>query len=346
MLVDLPNKSELYRALQARDRSYDGLAFVGVTGSRVFCRLSCSLQQPAKQDCHFFSNVVDCLDAGFWPCKHCQPLQSDRLTDPLICRLLGALERNPGALWREEKVRAMGCDPTTVRRAFKRQYGITFLELARLWRRQCETKPDVPNRLAPVSGFDDISSDNDFAEALSDLLGDKTFSMYSEQGLAADWIRTPIGALLAVADKRALYLLEFFDRKGLPRELAVLQQKRGPIAIGRFAITDQIEKELDAYFAQSLTRFSTPLMLMGSEFTQHVWQALQEIPFGQTRSYQAMAKMLCRPTAARAVARANGANQISIVVPCHRVLGADGSLTGYGGGLWRKQWLLQHERAI
>jgi AraC family transcriptional regulator of adaptative response/methylated-DNA-[protein]-cysteine methyltransferase len=107
---------------------------------------------------------------------------------------------------------------------------------------------------------------------------------------------------------------------------------------------DQIEHELEAYFGGRSLRFDTPLRLDGSQFQIAVWQALLAIPAGSTRSYADIAAAIERPAAVRAVGRANGDNNLSIVVPCHRVIGADGALTGYGGGLWRKAWLLEHER--
>ena len=119
---------------------------------------------------------------------------------------------------------------------------------------------------------------------------------------------------------------------------------KGRIGFGRHAPVDRLEAELDAYFSGRSARFSVPLAFHGSDFTKAVWHALVQIPAGEIRSYSEIATEIGRPSAVRAVARANGANQIALVVPCHRVLGADGSLTGYGGGLWRKQKLIEIER--
>jgi AraC family transcriptional regulator of adaptative response/methylated-DNA-[protein]-cysteine methyltransferase len=165
--------------------------------------------------------------------------------------------------------------------------------------------------------------------------------------LKADWLETPIGAMLAVADQHALHVLEFFDRQALATELThVRKATQSSISFGRLPPIDQIEAELAAYFAGTLQHFITPLALHGTSFTREVWDQLIAIPFGTTRSYGQLAASIEHPSAVRAVGRANGANQISIVVPCHRVIGWDGTLTGYGGGLWRKRWLLEHERRI
>ena len=151
--------------------------------------------------------------------------------------------------------------------------------------------------------------------------------------------------MIAVSCKSKLHLLEFFQRKALPKELARLDRyAKGRLGLGRTDPGEQIKEELTAFFDGKCARFQTPLAYHGSDFSAAVWDALQEIPAGQTRSYAQLAQQIGRPSATRAVARANGANQIALVVPCHRVIGTDGSLTGYGGGLWRKQKLLEIER--
>lgn len=157
---------------------------------------------------------------------------------------------------------------------------------------------------------------------------------------------TPLGEMLALVSGRGLCLLEFSERtRGLDREIAQVQAARGgPAEPGESALTRQLGHELASYFAGERKTFDVPLDLVGTPFQQEVWRALLAIPYGRTRSYAEQARQVGRPTAMRAVAAANGANKISIVVPCHRVIGSDGSLTGYGGGVPRKHWLLALER--
>ena len=151
--------------------------------------------------------------------------------------------------------------------------------------------------------------------------------------------------MIAVSSAQHLHLLEFVDRKALPAELSKLRKTcNGDLGLGRYAPTEQIDAELDAFFAGDSAVFATPLALQASAFTQEVWQELRAIPAGQTCSYSDIAQRINRPSATRAVARANGANQIALVIPCHRVVGVKGSLTGYGGGLWRKQRLIEIEQ--
>ena len=158
-------------------------------------------------------------------------------------------------------------------------------------------------------------------------------------------IPTPLGDMLAVASPQGLCLLEFVGQRGVERELAQVQAACGgqPPQPGTSAALEQVAQELGEYFAGQRQRFGVPLDLVGTPFQCRAWQALLAIPFGQTRSYAEQARTIGQPAATRAVAAANGSNKISIVVPCHRVIGSDGSLTGFGGGLPRKQALLALE---
>lgn len=163
-------------------------------------------------------------------------------------------------------------------------------------------------------------------------------------GLSAALIDTPLQPMVVVADDDALQVLEFLDRRIFGAQVSAVMRATGQgLAVGETRVTAQIREELDAYFRGVLARFRTPLALHGTPFVTAVWRALLAVPVGETRSYGALAETLRNPKAVRAVAQANGANRLAIIVPCHRILGADGSLTGYGGGLWRKKWLLEHE---
>lgn len=163
--------------------------------------------------------------------------------------------------------------------------------------------------------------------------------------LSSREIGTPLGPMLAVADDRGLALCEFVDRPLLPTQLARVEALlRAPVTPGRHQYLDQAERELSEYFAGEREAFTLPLVLDGTGFQVQVWRQLVTIPFGTTLSYGELAARVGRPGASRAVGRANGDNRIAIIVPCHRVIGVDGSLTGYGGGMRRKRWLLRHEQ--
>lgn len=158
-------------------------------------------------------------------------------------------------------------------------------------------------------------------------------------------IETPLGIMIAGATDDGVCLLEFNDRRMLPTEYKDLKRllKTTIVEAENIHFT-QLRKELHEYFEGSRKEFSIPLVTPGSEFQKSVWKALMNIPYGTTRSYLEQSVALGKPDSIRAVANANGMNRISIVIPCHRVIGSDGHLTGYGGGLRRKRWLLDHEK--
>jgi AraC family transcriptional regulator of adaptative response/methylated-DNA-[protein]-cysteine methyltransferase len=345
MLFYLPDHMTLYKALLNRDAAYDGRAYVGVSSTGVFCRLTCPARKPKTENCTFFETVAGCIEAGYRPCKRCSPLGPAAESDPMVQKLLRALESEPDRRWGEGDVIDLGFDPSTVRRGFKKQFGMTFLEIARLSRvREGFTALVDGGKVIDAQLHAGFSSPSAFRSAFAKLLGTSPNSFKREATLKADWFNTPLGTMIAVCDQSTLHLLEFADRKALPTELIKLRKKvRGDIGIGRFNSTDQIEAELASFYKGESDTFSVPLAYHGSTFTKSVWRALRDIPAGETRSYGDIARTIGRPTATRAVARANGANQIAIIIPCHRVIGADGSLTGYGGGLWRKQKLIELE---
>jgi AraC family transcriptional regulator of adaptative response/methylated-DNA-[protein]-cysteine methyltransferase len=155
---------------------------------------------------------------------------------------------------------------------------------------------------------------------------------------------SPLGDMLAIATDEALTLLEFADRRALPTELRDVRERFRTEAVeGDNAILDQTRRELAGYFAGERRVFTIPLTDHGTPFQRRVWDELGAIPSGKTRTYGEMAERLGKPGGSRAVGRANGANRIAIVIPCHRVIRTGGDLGGYGGKLWRKQWLLGHE---
>ena len=346
MLFDLPNHETLYQALLDRNADYDGQAYVCVATTGIFCRLTCPARKPKRENCTFYATVGECIEAGYRPCKRCHPLTPMASADPAISALLAALDELPAYRWSENDVARMGFDPSTVRRSFKRQFGMTFLEMARQRRLRdgfttiAEGGKVIDAQL--VAGFESPSA---FRASFARLLGRAPGNLAGSPILFADWIPTPLGDMISVTSRSHLHLLEFVERKALKSELGKLEKSaHGQLGIGTTAPGEQIKQELQAFFAGASAAFSTPLAFSGSSFARQVWRELQRIPAGTTRTYSDIARRIGRPSATRAVAQANGANQIALVVPCHRVIGVDGSLTGYGGGLWRKQKLLEIER--
>lgn len=158
-------------------------------------------------------------------------------------------------------------------------------------------------------------------------------------------IETPLGTMIACASENGICMLEFSDIKNLPKELKEISKYfDSEIIEDENPHFKTLEKELTEYFDGKRKNFSVPLFPIGTGFQKNVWEILQTIPYGITKSYQQQADIMGNPKAVRAVANANGQNKISIIIPCHRVIGSNGKLTGYGGGIWRKQKLLELEK--
>jgi len=163
--------------------------------------------------------------------------------------------------------------------------------------------------------------------------------------LKSTYIDTPLGSMLAISDEEALYLLEFADRRSLESQVDRLKTKtKAIITAGQSEPIKLIKSELQRYFDGSLKEFTTPLQLLGSTFQEIVWEELLRIPYGQTLSYSDQSKAIGKQKAYRAVANANGANKLAIIIPCHRIINSNGDLGGYGGGVNRKKWLIDFEK--
>jgi AraC family transcriptional regulator of adaptative response/methylated-DNA-[protein]-cysteine methyltransferase len=191
------------------------------------------------------------------------------------------------------------------------------------------------------SGFESLSG---FGDAFQKYFGAAPSRIRAASTIHVSRILTPLGPMIAAATKDALVLLEFVDRRALETQLKTLGRRiEATFTPGATAILKTAESQLREYFAGKRKQFDLPVQAPGTVFQEKVWAALQRIPFGQTRSYLDIAKEVGLPSGFRAVARANGDNRLAIVIPCHRVIASDGSLSGYGGQVWRKQALLTLE---
>jgi len=198
------------------------------------------------------------------------------------------------------------------------------------------------SRAAYQTGYDSLSGFND---AFKRLMGETPTALSGAKVVTVTRITTPLGPMVTGSIDDALCLLEFADRRMIETQIARLRKRLGCVFVsGETGLFGELTAELDRYFRGSLKEFSIPLLAPGTDFQRSVWNRLRAIPSGATRSYAEIAAEIGRPTAVRAVARANGDNRIAVLIPCHRVIGSDGKLTGYGGGLWRKQRLLEIEQ--
>ncbi len=337
----------MYRALVERDPAFDGLFFTGVTTTGIFCRPTCAARKPRRENVVFFPTAREALLAGYRPCLLCRPVETPAATPDAVRQLLDEVEADPGLRLTDSEVRARGIDPTALRRWFKKNHGLTFQGYVRALRIGAAFGRIRHGESATVAAFDHgWESLSGFAEAFRKVVGSSPTRAGSPP-VAVTRIETPLGPMLAGASEEGICLLEFVDRRMIETQVERLARIfKAPLVPGTSPHFESLAGDLVRYFAGELRRFSVPLDMRGTDFQKKVWSGLLAIPYGTTRSYAEQARSLGAPEAVRAVARANGDNRVAIVIPCHRVVGADGSLTGYGGGLWRKRWLLDLETRV
>ncbi|MBM4071434.1 MAG: bifunctional transcriptional activator/DNA repair protein Ada [Planctomycetes bacterium] len=333
------------RAYLKSDATYDGLFFIGVRTTGIFCRPTCPARKPLPENVEYFAEAQAAVAAGFRPCKRCRPLLA--ASQPVwVAELLAEVEREPSAHISDRELKARGIDPATVRRYFHKRYGMSFQAFTRgrrlsggLQRLQMAESLDAA---VFESGYESHSG---FRDAFVRVFGDTPGSYRNGDCVTLSWLDSPVGQLLAGATAMGICLLEFTERDRLEAQLTSIRKHfRMPAVPGVNGHLEKLQDELKKYFAGKLRRFTVPLQYPGTDFQRRVWRELLEIPYGETRSYEDVAIAVGVPKGMRAVGRANGLNRIAIVIPCHRVVNKGGHLGGYGGGLRRKQFLLDLER--
>jgi len=341
----LPPRAELLDAVARRDASYEGVFVLGVRSTGIFCRPGCPARTPRPDNCRFFADARAALLEGFRPCLRCRPLESADAPPAWLAPLLAAVEAEPTHRWRDADLRAAGFHPSRVRRWFQRVHGMSFHEYSRARRLGAALGTLQSGGDVTGAGLDaGFESSSGFADAFRKLAGSAPSRAVDATRVLVTRLATPLGPLVAGATDEQLVLLEFADRRGLPGQLATLGKRlRAVFVPGESALLERVGTQLSEWFAGTRAEFEVPVHAPGTPFQEAVWDALRAIPRGRTVSYRQLATTLGRPSAVRAVGAANGANRLAILIPCHRVIGADGSLTGYGGGLWRKRRLLEIE---
>jgi AraC family transcriptional regulator of adaptative response/methylated-DNA-[protein]-cysteine methyltransferase len=336
----------LYEAILKKDPQFEGQFYVGVKTTGIFCRPVCRARKPKKENVEFFENARDALLSGYRPCKICKPLENAGEIPSFVKSLLHDLETDPATKISDRVLRQRGIEPNRVRRWFLKNHDMTFHAYQRLLRINNALK-NIKNGGSIIdaaldSGYESLSG---FQYSFK-----KTTAKTPTESRASDYlvfsrITTPLGPMLAVGNDEGICLLEFTDRKMLETELKqIIHVFKSNIFPGTNKHIEKVKRQLYEYFNGTRREFDVQLVTPGTSFQQKAWRLLQNIRYGRTRTYKEQAASLGNPQAARAAARANGFNRIAILIPCHRVIGKNGDLTGYGGGLWRKQWLLNHER--
>ena len=346
MALAIPPCDEMLTAFTDRDSSYDGAFVAAVRTTGIFCRSSCPARRPHPEHVEFLESADKALAAGYRPCLRCRPLETNGTAPAWLDPLLAALERDPRRRWTDADLAANGFRPEAVRRWFRRRFGRTFHDYART--RRLAAAVGTLQRGAPVTdaafdhGYESLSG---FADAVRTLIGTSPRAAGAARLLAVTPVETPLGVMLLGAAEGKLCLAEFSDPARLEAQLRRVRRRLAATLVpGREAPIADAEAQLKEYFAGRRRHFDLPLLPAGTIMQRQVWETLLRIPYGETWSYGQVAAVIGRPQAARPVGQAVGANPISIIVPCHRVIGSNGTLTGYGGGMWRKQRLLALER--
>jgi AraC family transcriptional regulator of adaptative response/methylated-DNA-[protein]-cysteine methyltransferase len=342
-MISLPPYNEMYRALLARDSHYEGIFIVGVKTTGVFCRPTCAAKKPKKENVEFFHNVSEALKNGYRACKMCRPTKAYGENPDWLTPLLHEIEKEPQRKWKDHELTKMGYSPSRIRRYFKKNHSITFQAYLRMNRiNQAFLKIDEGETISSAAFSHGYESLSGFSSTYKNMTG---FSPGTKGDLITmNRISSPLGPLMIGVTKAGLCLLEFTDRKMLETQISSLKKRlNAKMVTGQHPMIDEVSKQLIEYFEGNRKKFDLPLVVPGTDFQVKAWNALMEIPYGTTRSYKQQSNAVGNIKAVRAVARANGENRISIVIPCHRIIGSDGSIVGYGGGVHRKQWLLKHE---
>ncbi|WP_276134745.1 bifunctional transcriptional activator/DNA repair enzyme AdaA [Polluticoccus soli] len=335
----------MYEASCRKDASFEGLFFMAVKTTGIFCRPACTARKPKFQNVAFFTEAKDALLNGYRPCKVCKPLQQKGETPAYISTLLADLQRDPALRLKDWDLRQRGVEPATLRRWFKQHYGMTFQSYQRFLRINRAFGQirygDKITTTAFDNGFESLSG---FGESFRKLTGHTPQQSKSQQLVTITRITTPVGPMIAGATDEGICLFDFAERRMMESIMKRIEQGLNAKLIpGDHPHFKVLNEQMQEYFTGQRREFDLPLHIIGTEFQQKVWRGLQQIAYGTTKSYKGQSIFLGNEKAIRAVARANGENGIAIIIPCHRVIGENGHLTGYGGGLWRKKWLLEHE---
>ncbi|MDT2848914.1 trifunctional transcriptional activator/DNA repair protein Ada/methylated-DNA--[protein]-cysteine S-methyltransferase [Vagococcus carniphilus] len=345
MIITREQKQEYYEALVKKDSTYDGIFFAGIKTTGIFCHPTCTARKPKFENCQFYLTAEEALLAGFRPCKICHPMSFPHDIPEEVKQLVTAVEEHPEKRWQESDFRELGLHSATARRKFKTVYGMTFVQYARSRRMGLAFK-EIANGSKVIdqqvaTGYESASGFND---AFTKIMGNPA-KKTAIKVLNANFISTPIGQMMSLSDEEYIYLLEFADRRGLEREIERLRLKlNARIIPGQNKTNELLEQQLIEYFKKERVTFDVPLFKMGTPFQKKVWEILEEIPKGDVWSYKDIAEKLGDKNKVRAVGNANGANQLAIIIPCHRVIKTNGELGGYGGGLERKKYLLALEK--
>ncbi len=339
MLIDDPLKIDsFYTALVKKDESYLDIFFAGVKTTLVLCVSTCPAKKPLKKNVEFFSTLKPALRAGYRPCKICKPLEKRSSANQQVIAALRAARTQSKEKITEYQLAEFGVCSDSLRKWFNNEHDITYQAYHRMLRLNTAFKELKLDKLdESLSGEEKSKFGFGYTK--------KTHKKKNYDSiLLIDRFDTPLGQMFVCATEEGVCLAEFTDRRMLETELGDLQNRlNAKVVFGQNQHIHKLKKQLYEYFSGHRKEFSVQLFTPGTDFQKQVWKELIKIPFGAKASYQEQAKRIGNPKAVRAVATANGSNRISILIPCHRVIGKNGDMTGYGGGIDRKKYLLELE---
>lgn len=346
MQITDPDKiAQYYQALLDRNKSFVGIFYVGVKTTDVFCIATCRARKPKFENVIFYTSFKAALANGYRPCKICKPTENANEAPPQVVKVIEMVKNNPKTKISDDQLRAENISPVVLRRWFNEHYGMTFHAYQRMYRINIAfqelKKGKRTTQTAYETGYESLSG---FGYTYKKLLGKSPKNSGQQAVILVNRFTTPLGPMFVCATDKGICLLEFVERDILEKEFEELQKLlKARIIAGENKHIQQVKKEILEYFEGRRKTFAVALHTPGTDFQNSVWQHLLTIPIGEKTTYQIIAQQIEKPKAVRAVGAANGRNRISIIIPCHRVIGSDGKLRGYGGGIERKEWLLNHE---
>jgi AraC family transcriptional regulator of adaptative response/methylated-DNA-[protein]-cysteine methyltransferase len=335
----------MYEASVRKDTSYEGIFFMAVKTTGIFCRPSCTARKPKFANVVFFKTVDEAMQHGFRACKVCKPLEISGAVPGFVTTAMNLVQKDTGVKLKDYDLKQLGIEPSKLRRWFRQNYSMTFQAYQRSFRinnafRQMKQEHKTTDA-AFSNGFESLSG---FSDSFKKIIGTSPGKIDGKNVINITRITTPLGPMIAGATDEGICHFDFSERRMLETILKRIQRMlNATLVVADHPHFKVLNTQADEYFQGIRKEFDLPLHLVGTSFQKQVWEELLRIPYATTRSYKEQSIMLGNQKAIRAVAGANGENGIAIIVPCHRVIGENGHLTGYGGGLWRKKWLLDHE---
>jgi AraC family transcriptional regulator of adaptative response/methylated-DNA-[protein]-cysteine methyltransferase len=334
--------SDAWAAVKRRDRAFDGQFVTGVLSTGIYCRPSCGARHPLRQNVRFFASTDEAKASGLRACKRCKPDDVSR-DEAAVRAAIDEIKASDGRPTLDELAELTGYSPSHFQRVFKRATGLSPSAYARALREErAKDALSGAERVTDAIYDAGYEAPSRFYEDMKGRLG-MSASDWSRggQGRAIHWsvIPTSLGKMLVAATETGVCCLSFEEGE----EQLRARFPKAELVAGSGEFADLFAQVTQAVEQPERDNSHIPLDVKGTAFQQRVWDQLRQIPAGETRSYGELAAALGKPNASRAVGGANGANNIAVLIPCHRVIQADGSLGGYAYGTAIKAELLKRE---